>query len=142
MTQPTELVEEDKIGYYQHDIYYIKEPGTQLLADTLFNVALSLLDLFQAVRTYSLRFGINNGPVYWIKMVDGSSQLIGHAINWTVRVMTAAKGGTVLVSDVYHNEILKPTIDYFRGHKFTKIEGLVTKKGEDIAAYQVEETQL
>src|SRR5947209_11425467 len=35
MVQLVELAEEDKVSHYQHDIYYVKEPGTQLLADTL-----------------------------------------------------------------------------------------------------------
>jgi|GEM_PF-3693990 len=106
------------------------------------NIAFSLLDLFKEVRTYSLRFGVNNGPAFWIKMADGSRQLIGHAINWAVRVMSAAEGNTILVSDLYFNEILRPSMNYFRGYKFTKAGGLFTKKGEEIRAYLVEEVQL
>ena len=100
-------------------------------------LSLSVLKTYEKTRKKELRLGINCGPVRWIKMTDGTTQVIGHALNWAVRVMSAAQSNQVFVSDIYHNQIIIPSKSEFSGVDFSEVKNLKTKKGEPIAAYRV-----
>lgn len=102
------------------------------------NLALRLRSRFHELHGYQTRFGVHAGPAQWLAMSDGSTQLIGHAVNWTARVMNAASGGQVLVSQQYHESHAHPARDYIRGVAYTKLDPAPkTKHGEDIPALEV-----
>jgi class 3 adenylate cyclase len=100
-------------------------------------LALALHGLAASLRSYQLRFGVNAGPAKWITLGDGSRQVIGHAVNWTARVMSAAEGGQVLASGQYYDIYLRGSQDEFPGYRFVPVYDLTTKKGEPVPAYEV-----
>jgi class 3 adenylate cyclase len=99
-------------------------------------VALRLRRMYQELRSYELRFGVNGGPATWIFFDNGGPQLISHAVNWTARVMSAAGGNQVLISDSYYQQCIRPAIDEIPEAKFDSVQGLVTKHNEPLAIWQ------
>jgi class 3 adenylate cyclase len=97
-------------------------------------LGLEILDTFTHLRSYQLRIGINSGPVRWIHLEDSSRQVIGHSINWAVRVMSVAQPGEVVVSDSYFLENVKSQTDRLRGLAFAECEG-ETKHGETVKGH-------
>ncbi|MEV6302529.1 hypothetical protein AB0M02_24155 [Actinoplanes sp. NPDC051861] len=97
-------------------------------------LALEILDTFHQLRSYQLRIGINSGPVRWIHLEDGSRQVIGHSINWAVRVMGIAQPNEVVVSDNYYVENVRSQLDRLRGIAFSERDG-ETKHGETVKGY-------
>jgi class 3 adenylate cyclase len=84
-----------------------------------------------------LRFGVNSGPATWILMRGGGTEVISHAVNWTARVMSAAAGNQVLLSDPYYHTIVLPSTDDLPETAFQFIDGLTTKHGEPLPAWEV-----
>lgn len=100
--------------------------------------ALTLLRKLQTVYRYEARLGLNSGSVYVLSMSDGSVQLIGHAINQSVRVMTAAASNGVVVSDAYYNEVLHQGREPFPGYDFVRRDA-TDKHGNAFVCYDVVE---
>jgi hypothetical protein len=84
-----------------------------------------------------LRFGVNSGPAYWLPLRGGGTEVISHAINWAARVTTAAAGGQVLVSDPYYRTIVAPCVDDLPGTAFRQVDGLTTKHGQALPAWEI-----
>lgn len=84
-----------------------------------------------------LRFGVNAGPATWILMRGGGTEVISHAINWAARVMTAATGSQVLLSDPYYRTIVQPSTDDLPEATFRFVPGLATKHDEPLPAWEV-----
>jgi class 3 adenylate cyclase len=103
-------------------------------------LALSILERYERTRGKKIRCGVNSGPTHWIEMSDVTRQVIGHAVNWAARVMAAAGGNEVLISDNYYKEIAQPARSELRGIKFEVVEGLHTKKDEPIPAWRASYT--
>jgi len=97
--------------------------------------AMRLRRLNAELRGYQVRYGVHYGPANWLNLVDGSRQLIGHAVNWSARVMSAAGGNELLVSGEYYRQQIHPRRDVI-GASFMEVAGLVTKLGEPIAAWR------
>jgi hypothetical protein len=97
-------------------------------------LSLSIIERYQAIREKKIRCGVNSGPAHWMVMSDGSRQVIGHAVNWAARVMAAAGGNEVFVSEGYFGEIARPARSELKGINFEEVAGLFTKKGEPIPA--------
>jgi class 3 adenylate cyclase len=97
-------------------------------------LALETLETFTQLRSYQLRIGINSGPVRWIHLEDGSRQVIGHSINWAVRIMGVAGPNEAVVSDSYYLENVRSQLDRLRGITFSERSG-ETKHGEVIKGY-------
>jgi class 3 adenylate cyclase len=95
-------------------------------------VALRLQSQMSELRGYQLRIGVHAGPVQWIHLEDGGVQLIGHAINWTARVMDKALGGEVLVSAHYYDDHAQPRRDYLPGVTFSEVREFTTKHDEPL----------
>lgn len=96
----------------------------------------SILEKYAATRRKELRCGINCGPAYWLEMSNGSRQVIGHAINWAVRVMTAAGRNEVFLSNTYYDAVARPARSEIRGVDFEIVGGKKTKKGEDLPVWR------
>jgi hypothetical protein len=99
-------------------------------------LSLSILERYERTRGKKIRCGVNSGPAHWIELSDGTRQVIGHAVNWAARIMAAAEGNEVLLSDAYYREIAQPARSELRGIKFEQVEGLRTKKDESIPAWR------
>lgn len=84
--------------------------------------AVALHRKLQTVYRYEARFGLNCGSVYLLAMSDGSTQMIGHAINQTVRVMGATPANTVAMSEAYYTEVLHQGREPFPGYTFARRE--------------------
>jgi class 3 adenylate cyclase len=99
-------------------------------------LALRLSSHFARLHDYQVRFGIHAGPAEWLVMNDGARQLIGHAVNWTVRTMSHADGGQVLVSQAYHDGQAHPARDYLPGITFSALDPAATKHGEPLVTLE------
>jgi class 3 adenylate cyclase len=99
-------------------------------------LSLSILERYERTRGKKIRCGVNSGPAHWIELSDGTRQVIGYAVNWAARVMAAAEGNEVLLSDAYYRGIAQPARSELRGIKFEQVEGLRTKKDEPIPAWR------
>ncbi len=110
-----------------------RQPGNRLAP---LRVALRLRRHFRDLRGYELRFGVNAGPATWILMRGGSTEVISHAVNWAARVMNAAVGNQVLVSDSYYTTIAKPSEDDLPEATFRYVEGLTTKHDERLPVWE------
>ena len=85
------------------------------------------------LRKYEMRFGVHAGELRWVVLDNGQYQLVGHAINWTARVMDQASAGQVLVSESYFKDVANPARDYLAAIDFTELSGLTTKHGEAVS---------
>ena len=99
-------------------------------------VALRLRRHFRELRGYELRFGVNAGPATWILLRGGGTEVISHTVNWAARVMSAATGNQVLVSDTYYRTMVVPSADDLPEATFQFVEGLATKHGEPLPAWE------
>jgi class 3 adenylate cyclase len=99
-------------------------------------LAVSLQRSFHALRAYKLRFGVNSGPATWIFFKQSSPQLISHAVNWTARVMSAAQGEQILLSDHYYRQYVQPARDELGGISYRVLTGLKTKHDDEIPAWE------
>ncbi|GIF02771.1 nucleotidyl cyclase domain-containing protein [Actinoplanes siamensis] len=100
-------------------------------------VALRLKRMYEELRGYELRFGINSGPATWVFFDSGGPQLISHAVNWTARVMSAAGANQILISDSYYQQCIRPAADELPEVKFDSVSGHTTKHGEPLPMWQV-----
>ncbi|WP_430495929.1 hypothetical protein ACQRWP_16810 [Micromonospora trifolii] len=101
-------------------------------------LALRLRRMYQELRAYDLRFGVNSGPATWIYFESGGPQLISHAVNWTARVMSAAGANQILVSDSYYQQCVRPATDELPAVSFVSVSGNTTKHGEPLLTWQAE----
>lgn len=100
-------------------------------------LAVRLVESWSKTKTKKIRVGINFGSAFWITMSDGSRQLIGHTINWAVRIMTAAPDSGISVDTGYYEKCVLPSANEFKGLTFKPAEDRKTKKGEAISAVDV-----
>lgn len=99
--------------------------------------AVELYSKWRRSKKKGIRVGVNSGPVYWIDLNDGSRQLIGHAVNWAVRVMSAVVDSGISISETYYEQCIVPAKSEFRGLQFQIATGRTTKKGEEVKAFDV-----
>jgi len=106
-------------------------------ATSALHFAERLFAVWSKTKRLEVRVGVNSGPSYWLKLTDGTTQLIGHAINWAVRVMGGLPGPGISISGEYYDRVVRPRLMDFRGLAFEEVDGRVTKKGEPIRCYDV-----
>jgi class 3 adenylate cyclase len=70
------------------------------------------LAVFDNVGELSVRMGINLGPVYLSKDINGQDNVIGDGINVAQRVMSFAKAGELLVSRSFYEVVLLLSGEY------------------------------
>lgn len=103
-------------------------------ATQVLHFAIDLVRLWNETRKNEIRVGLHSGQAYWLTMSNSTRQLIGHAINWSVRVMAALPMPGLSIDASYYENIVKPSASEFRGITFTSVEGRATKHGEPIRA--------
>lgn len=86
------------------------------------DVALALQHKLGSVYAFELRMGVHAGSVSVVTMTDGSRQLLGHAINESVRVMTGAPPNGILVSESYYIDVLHRGREVVPGFSFEAME--------------------
>jgi len=92
-----------------------------------------------SVYAFELRLGIHFGSVNVVSMSDGSRQVLGHAINESVRVMSGAAANEILVSESYFVDVLHRGREPFPGYQFTA-KVVTDKFGHGIPCKLVEVT--
>jgi class 3 adenylate cyclase len=70
------------------------------------------LGIFDNVGELSVRMGINLGPVYLSKDINGQDNVIGDGINVAQRVMSFANAGELLVSRSFYDVVLLLSGEY------------------------------
>ena len=70
------------------------------------------LSLFDNVGEVPVRIGINLGPVYITKDINGRENVIGDGINVAQRVMSFAQPGQLLLSRSFYDVVLLISADY------------------------------
>lgn len=86
---------------------------------------------------WELRYGVHIGTVHIMDLSDGSRQMLGHAVNQSARIMTAAVGNQVLVSDVFYADVLHDGREPTPGYRLDPVTGLADKHGNTIRAHEV-----
>src|SRR5437868_12884416 len=99
------------------------EARDRVVIDTGDGAAIAFLDdperaLFAAIAIFDnvgelpVRMGINLGPVYLSKDINGQDNVIGDGINVSQRVMSFAQKGELLVSRSFYEVVLLLSADY------------------------------
>lgn len=99
------------------------EARDRVVIDTGDGAAIAFLDdperalfaaiaIFDAVGELPVRMGINLGPVYLSKDINGQDNVIGDGINVAQRVMSFANKGELLVSRSFYEVVLLLSGDY------------------------------
>jgi class 3 adenylate cyclase len=99
------------------------EARDRVVIDTGDGAAIAFLDdperalfaaiaIFDAVGELPVRMGINLGPVYLSKDINGQDNVIGDGINVSQRVMSFAQQGELLVSRSFYEVVLLLSGDY------------------------------
>ena len=99
------------------------ETRERVVIDTGDGAAIAFLDdperalfaaiaIFDAVGELPVRMGINLGPVYLSKDINGQDNVIGDGINVAQRVMSFAQKGELLVSRSFYEVVLLLSGDY------------------------------
>lgn len=101
-------------------------------------LALAIATSAQQPDGKTLRIGVHAGPVHWIEMDNGGIELGGDAIIWATRVMEAADGGQVFLSDSYYHNHVRPCLDQLDVARCKLVRGKQTKHGEDLRIYELE----
>jgi hypothetical protein len=70
------------------------------------------LSLFDSVGEVPVRIGINLGPVYITKDINGRENVIGDGINVAQRIMSFAQPGQLLLSRAFYDVALLISADY------------------------------
>jgi class 3 adenylate cyclase len=70
------------------------------------------LAIFDNVGELPVRMGINLGPVYLARDINGQQNVIGDGINVAQRIMSFAQGGELLVSRSFYEVVLLLSGDY------------------------------
>src|SRR5690242_14017569 len=99
------------------------EPRDRVVIDTGDGAAVAFLEdperaLFAALAVFDnvgelpVRMGINLGPVYFTRDINGQPNMIGDGINVAQRIMTFAKAGELLVSRAFYEVVLLLSGEY------------------------------
>jgi len=70
------------------------------------------LSVFDNVREVPVRMGINLGPVYVTRDINGRENVIGDGINVAQRIMSFAQAGQLLVSRSFYDVVLLISAEY------------------------------
>jgi hypothetical protein len=83
------------------------------------------LSMFDSVGEVPVRIGINLGPVYLTRDINGRENVIGDGINVAQRVMSFAQPGQLLLSRAFYDVVLLISADY--ANMFQAIGGRTDK---------------
>ena len=109
-------------------------------APVALRAALEIRRSHQHLNKFDMRFGVHCGSTNLITLSDNSRQLIGHAVNWSARVMACANANQVLISNDYYSQVLHSGREPLPGFVVEPVEGLVAKGGHAVEAYDVAES--
>ena len=130
------LPSEDVIPLFTGDGLILAVRGASnatVVLDSALDIRRRQLSLFK----YELRFGVHCGSTQLVLLSDGSRQLIGHAINWTARVMSCAEPSEILVSGAYYGQVLHDGRELLRGYSLERVTGLTDKLDNAVDALRV-----
>jgi class 3 adenylate cyclase len=129
------LPSEDVVPLFTGDGLILGIRGSENVLVPL-KAALDIRTRQQNLFKYELRFGVHCGVTQFLTLSDGTHQLIGHAVNWTTRVMTCASNNQVLLSGDYWGQVLHEGREELPGYHFKEVLGLHDKRDNPVRAFE------